>query len=298
MTVVPDNVSQDNNQRSLTTLEIVFNRLFAILLILTTIPFFLNILTLPTIIFFGIFAIFLFFSKKYHLFANIIFLIIAAGVYFAPLPIGWGWFQQLKELRLGGFNFNISPLFFVAPLIYISFSVRNVLGNILAYFKIGIASRNVYYLISLFIVLTTLVAYPIFDSVRLRSQSLGAQGSGDLGLIVLRQTLTFIDQYHKEDGFTARFDPSTKKYIYRLHLIKPLDQNLQFTKVETDGDKINFITDSRVTCLGCQRNINTPNGLIFPAGKDIDFIITSDQLIKIIKFIEMGDKPDEFVFWK
>jgi len=287
----------DKNQFSLTTLEIVFNRIFAILLILASIPFFLNILTLPTIILFTVFGIFLCFSKKYHLSANIIFFIFALGVYFIPVPIGWGWFSQLKELRLGGFNFNISPLFFVAPLIYISFSVRNVLGNIFAYFKTGTALRNVYFLVTLTVVLLTLLAYPLLDPFRLRDQSLGAQGNGDLGLIVLRQTLTFIDQYHKEDGFTARFDSSTKKYIYRLRLIKPLEKDLQFTKVETDGEKINFITDSRVECLNCQK-VGDPYGLVFPAGKDIDFIITSDRLIRIILFTETGDKPDEFVFWK
>lgn len=292
------NIETDNNHFLLTGLEITFNRLFAVLLVLITIPFFLNILTLPTIILFWIFGVFLFFSKKYYLFANIIFFTFALGVYFVPLPIGWGWFSQLKELRLNDFNFNIYPPFFIAPLIYISFSVRNILGNIQAYFKNSIQSRNVYYLISFFIVLVTLLAYPIFDSVRLRDQSLGAQGNGDLGLIVLKQTLTFIDQYHKEDGFTARFDPSTKKYIYRLRLNRPLDQDLQFTKIETDGDKINFLTDSRVTCLGCQKGVGTSYGLIFPAGKDIDFIITSDQLIRVIKFTETGDKPDEFVFWK
>lgn len=297
MTVVSNDVPQDKNQFSLTTLEIVFNRIFAGLLILVTIPFFLNILTLPTIILFTVFGIFLFFSKKYYLFANIIFFIFALGVYFIPLPIGWGWFSQLKELRLNSFNFNIYPPFFIAPLIYISFSVRNVLGNIFAYFKTNV-SRNIFYLISLFVVFTTLVAYPFLDPFRLRDQSLGAQGNGDLGMIVLRQTLTFIDQYHKEDGFTAKFEPSTKKYIYRLRLIKPLDQDLQFTKIETDSDKINFTNDSRVTCLGCQKNMNNPNSLIFPAGKDIDFIITSDLLIKVIKFTEMGDKVDEFVFWK
>ena len=69
-------------------------------------------------------------------------------------------------------------------------------------------------------------------------------------------------------------------------------------KVETDGEKINFTTDGRVNCFGCQKNLNTPNNLIFPAGKDIDFIITSDRMIKAINFTEPGDKVDEFVFWK
>lgn len=281
---------------SFTLLEIVFNRIFAVLLVLITIPFFLNILTLPTIILFWIFGVFLFFSKKYHLTANIIFFIFALGVYFVPLPIGWGWFSQLKELRLNNFNFNIFLPFFIAPLVYISFSVRNLIGNIFAYFKTSL-SRNVFYLISLFVVLATLVVYPFLDPIRLRGQSLPAQGGGDLGTVVLWQTLTFIDQYHKEEGFTARFDSSTKKYIYRLHLIKPLDSGLQFTKIETDGEKINFITDGRIQCLSCQK-VGDSYGLVFPAGKDIDFIITSNQLIKIIKFSEPGDKADEFVFWK
>ena len=101
--------------RPLAPLEITINRIFAVLLILTTIPFFLNILTLPTIILFTIFGIFLFFSKKYHLTANIIFFIFAVGVYLVPVPIGWGWFQQLKELRLGGFIFNIYTTLFHRP---------------------------------------------------------------------------------------------------------------------------------------------------------------------------------------
>ncbi|MFH1971277.1 MAG: hypothetical protein ABIJ05_02740 [Patescibacteria group bacterium] len=292
------NLNTDKDPLLLTTLEIVFNRIFGILLIIASIPFFINIFTLPTIILYIIFGIYLFFSKKYRLFASIVFFIFALGIYFIPLPIGWGWFSVLKELRLNAFRFNIPPFFLVAPIIYISFSVKNLLGNIYVYFKTGIVSRNVFYLTSLFIILVILLTYPFLDKVRLRPQSLSGQGGRDLSLIVIRQSLTFIDQYHKEDGFTARFDSSSKKYIYRLRLIKPLEKDLQFTKVETDGEKINFTTDSRVACLGCQKNMNTPNSLIFPAGKDIDFIITSDQLIRVINFTESDNKANEFVFWK
>ncbi|MCX6816335.1 MAG: hypothetical protein NTZ93_00445, partial [Candidatus Beckwithbacteria bacterium] len=71
-----------------------------------------------------------------------------------------------------------------------------------------------------------------------------------------------------------------------------------FTKVETDGEKINFTTDNRVKCLNCQKGISDPFSLVFPAGKEIDFIITSDQLIKSITFTEPEDKVAEFVFWK
>ena len=290
-----------NSKFALTPLEVAFNRLFAVLLVLTTIPLLLNIRTLPTIVIFIVFACFLLFGKKYRLFVNIIFLIFALGVYFIHFTlIDWGLFRYLKEFRLGGFDFlNIDSIFCIAPLIFISFSVRNFLGNILAYFKTSKVSRNVYYFISLFIVLATLLAYPFLDSVKLRDQSFPpAQGTGDLSVIVIRQTLTFIDRYHKEDGFTSRFDSSTKKYIYRLRLLESLNKDLQFTKVETDGEKINFTTDGRVKCLNCQKNTGDPYSLVFPAGKDIDFIITSDQLIRVIKFTEPGDKVAEFVFWK
>ena len=296
---VPEKISQDKNQLSLTTLEIALNRLFAILLVLSIVPYLLTNFLTPTIIIYIVFVFFLWFGKKHHPFANIIFFIIALNVYFIPMEsIGWGLFRYLKEFRFNGFDFlNIDLICFIAPLIFISFSVKNVLSNIFAYFKTSTVSRNAY-LISLVIVLVTLVAYPFLDSVKLRDQSFPAQGTGDLSIIVLRQTLTFIDRYHKEDGFTSRFDSSTKKYIYRLRLIKPLDKDLQFTKVETDGEKINFITDNRVECSNCQKDISDPFGLVFPAGKDIDFIITSDQLIKAIKFTEPGDKVADFVFWK
>jgi len=285
------------DKSSLTLIEIIFNRLFAFLLILSTVPYLLNIFTIPTIILFVIFGLFLWFGKKYHLFMNIIFLIFALGVYFIPLPIGWGFFRGLKEFRLNGFNFVFSVLFIIPQFIFVSFTVRNVLGNIFVYFKTSI-SHCFFYFVSLFAVFTIILAYPLFDSVKLRNQSFPAQGNGDLVSIVLRQSLTFKDQYHQEDSFTSRIDPSTKKYIYRLRLTKPLTNNIQFTKVEIDNEKINFTTDSRVICLSCQKDIGRPYSLVFPADKNIDFIIESNQLIRVIIFTESGDKMDEFTFWE
>ena len=282
----------------LTPLEIIFNRLFAVLLIVSTLPLLLNPFTIPTVVILMVFACLLIFSKKYHLVINVIFLIFALAVYFIPIPpLAWGFFRNLKEFRLGGFSFVFPILFLIPQFVFVSFAVRNVLGNIFAYFKTSI-SQKVFYLISLFVVFTIILVYPLFDTVKLRNQSFPAQGNGDLGLIVLRQTLTFIDQYHQEDGFTSKIDPSTKKYIYRLRLIKPLTNEVRFTKVETDNEKINFTIDSRVMCLNCQKDTGSPFGLVFPADKNIDFIITSDKLIRVIIFTESGDKTDEFAFWK
>lgn len=268
----------NDNQRSLTTLEFVFNRIFAVLLVLSLIPYFLTNFLTPVIIIYIVFAPFLWFGKKYHPFANIIFLILALGVYFIPMEtLGLGLFRYLKGFRLGGFNFlDMSSLCFITPLIFVSFSIKNILNNIFTYFKTSTALRNKYFLATLTVVSVILSAYPFLNPFRLRDQSFPAQGTGDLGLIVLKQSLTFIDQYRKEDGFTSRFDPSSKKYIYRLLLLKQLSKDIQFTKVETDGEKINFITDSWVKCLNCQKDEGDSYGLVFPAGKDIDFIITSD----------------------
>jgi len=297
----PQTMVSGKNRFALTTLEIVFNRIFAVLLVLSAVPLILNPLTIPTIIIFVIFALFLWFSKKYHLVANIIFLIFALGIYFIQIPpIAWGVFRGLKEFRIGGFNFyQITMLFCAAPLIFISFSVRNILGNIFAYFKTNF-SRNVFYLLSLFIVFVTVPAYPLLDSVKLRdrTRNVNIAVGGDLSLIFTQQSLTFIDRYNMAGNFTSRFDSSTKKYIYHLQLLEPLKKDIQFTKVETDGEKINFTTDNRVQCLNCEKDISNPYGLSFPANKGIDFIIVSDQLIKTIKFTEPEDKVDEFVFWK
>lgn len=289
----------------LTPLEIALNRIFAVLLVLTTIPFFLSILTIPTIVLFGIFGIFLFFSKKYHLFTNIIFLILAAGVYLIPLPIGWGVYHSLKEIRLGGFNFYTVPAFFnVATLIFVTFAVRNILGNIFAYFKTTTASRNLYYFISFVVVLITLMAFPFFDSVKLRERAFEDDGGGGkLPFVLTKQELNCgstsgcsSTAYSRD--YTARFDSTSNKYVYRLNLKDPLTESIVFIAVEVDGKNINFITDSRVTCLNCQKNMRESYGLIFPAGKDIDFIITSDQLIRNIKFTEQGNIVDDFFFWK
>ena len=300
--VVSGDISHDKNQLLLTPLEITFNRLFAILLILTSMPLLLNMLTLLTIIIFTIFAIFLWFGKKYRLFANIIFLIFALGIYFIPIPpIAWGVFRTLKGLRLGGFDFlKIDSIFCIAPLIFVTFAVKNVLGNIFAYFKTSTVWRNVYFMTSLFIVFATLLAYPFLDNVRLSERAVeDDSGDNKLSFILTKQEL-------KHDGgstslsrdYTARFDPVSNKYVYRLYLEDPLSESIAFTAVETDGEKINFLTDNRVKCLNCQKNTGDPFGLVFPASNDIDFIISSDQLIKAIKFTESGDKVAEFVFWK
>lgn len=286
---------------ALTAPEMVLNRLFAVLLILSSIPLLLNILSLPTVIIFIVFAFFLWFGKKYHPVVNFFFFIVALGIYFVPIPpISWGFFRALKEFRLNGFSFSF-PIIFLLPLfIFTSFSVRNVLGNILAYFKTGTAWRNVFYLISLFIVSAALLAYPFFDSVKLRDQTenVNTAVGGDLPLVYTRQSLTFINRYTMAGDFTSKFDSSSKKYIYNLRLQEPLAKDIQFIKVEADSKKINFKTDGHVKCLNCQNNPRDPYNLVFPAGKDIDFIITSDQLIKVIKFTEPGDKTAEFVFWK
>ena len=80
-----------------------------------------------------------------------------------------------------------------------------------------------------------------------------------------------------------------------MYLKYPLDESTEFIAVETNGEKINFTTD-RVKCLNCQKNKSDPYGLVFPAGKDIDFIITSDKLIINIKFTEQGNKVADFIF--
>lgn len=285
----------------LTTPEMVLNRLFAVLLILSSIPLLLNILSLPTIIIFVAFALFLWFGKKYHPVINFFFFIIALGIYFVPIPpISWGFFRALKEFRLNGFNFSFSIIFLLPLFIFTSFSVRNVFGNILAYFKTGTAWRNVFYFISLFIVSVALLAYPLLDSIKLRdrTENVNTAVGGDLPLVYTRQSLIFIDRYTMAGDFTSKFDSSNKKYIYYLRLAEPLAKSIQFTEVEMDGKKINFITDSRAECLNCRKDNDNPYSLVFPAGKDINFIITSDSLIKVIKFTEPEDKAAEFVFWK
>lgn len=285
---------------ALTNMEVFFNRLFAVFLVLLALPLLLNILTLPTVILFIIFSLFLCFSKKYHLFVNIIFLIFALGIYFVPIPpIAWGFFRSLKEYRLSGFVFSFPILWLIPLSIFISFAVRNLLGNIFIYLKTGV-SRHVFYLTSLFIVFALVLAYPLLDSVKLRDRTanINTAASGDLGIIYTKQTLTFLDRYTMAGDFTSKFDSASKKYVYQLRLTEPLAKDIQFTKVEADGQKINFLAGNWAKCLNCQKDTNNPFGLVFPAGKNIDFTLISDKLIKVIIFTELGEKTDEFIFWE
>jgi hypothetical protein len=291
---------------SLTSKEIMFNRLFAVLLIVSTVPLLLNLLNVPTMVLFALFALFIFFSKKYHLFINIIFLAFALGVYFVPLPIGWGLFLSLKEFRFNGFEFHQFPFFlFLAPLIFVSLVARNVFGTILCYFKLGISQRNLLYFIFLIVVAITVLAYPFLDSFKLRARAMEDDDGGSrLAYVLTKQELKIKPGESGSSStalsrdYTAQYDSVNNKYIYRLNLEDPMVESIAFTAVEVDGEKINFQTDSRVDCPHCQMGINDPYSLIFPAGQQVDFIISSNYFIKTIKFYELGGKIAKFVFWK
>jgi len=111
------------DRRVLTRTELIFNRLLAILLILSTPLLLFNIFTIPTVVIFVLFALFLLFAKRYHSVINIIFLMIALGVYLLPLPIGWGLFLGLREWRMGGFIFHPIIIFFLSfPISFYLFS--------------------------------------------------------------------------------------------------------------------------------------------------------------------------------
>lgn len=297
-----------NDPRAFTPLEIAFNRLFAVLLILSYAPLLLlNSFTVPTAVIFALFALFLFFAKRYHPVINFVFALIALGVYFVPLPIGWGLFLGLREWRMGGFIFHqVIIFFYLSPFIFISLAARNVLGNILSFFKPSTRGRNLLFFISLITVMTTILAYPLLSSLKLRQKAMeNTTGNSALSLAITKQELKIEPGKSGSSStalarrcYTASLDPVSNKYVYRLYLEDPLSKSIVFTAVETDGEKINFATDRRVTCLNCQKDKSNPYRLVFPAGKSVDFTITSDQWIKTIKFTELKDNWAEFVFWK
>ncbi len=255
---------------------------------------------------FAIFALFLFFSKKYHLFINIIFLLFALGVYFVPIPIDWGLFLGLKEIRFNGFIFHPIILFFyLAPLIFVSLAVRNILSNIFAYFKPSENSRNTFYFISLISLIIIVLVYPLVDSIKLRNRAMeDDEGNSKLSYFLTKQEMEIKPGKSGSSSsalsrdYTARFDPVSQKYIYRLNLVDPLTESITFTTIKTDGEKINFVNDQRIVCASCQINNNDPNSLVFPVNKSVDFIISSNRFIKTIEFVELQDKIAKFIFWK
>ncbi|MDD5696889.1 MAG: hypothetical protein PHO90_02875, partial [Candidatus Pacebacteria bacterium] len=138
------------NRFVLTEPEIMYNRFFAVLLIISAPLLLLNMLNVPTVVIIGLFALFLLFAKRYHPIVNAIFLILALGVYFVPLPIGWGIHLSLREFKFSGYVFHQFMIFlYLSPLLFISLSVRNVLGNILSFFNPSVRQRNFLFFIFL-----------------------------------------------------------------------------------------------------------------------------------------------------
>jgi hypothetical protein len=145
---------------------------------------------------------------------------------------------------------------------------------------------------------TTILAYPLLSGVKLRSKPANMPITGRLSEVYTRQSLTFLDKYNMAGFFTAKFDTNTGKYVYNLQLKEPLNEEIQFKRVQIDNEQINFFTDNQVMCINCQKVSTEPNRLIFPAGHGVDLTITNYQLIKVIKFTEPDDKITEFVFWQ
>ncbi len=290
----------------LTPLEITFNRLFAVLLILSAPLLLFNPSTVPTVVIFAGFALFLLFAKRYHPVVNFLFLILALGVYFIPIPIGWGLHLGLREFKFGGYVLHQMILFFyLSPFIFITLSARNVLGNILSYFNPSSRWRNIFYFLSLMTVMTAILAFPLLSNIELRQRAMeNTTGSSALSLAITMQELKLEPGENASSSalarryYTARFDPVSNVYIYRLYLEDPLSQSIVFSSVETDGEKINFATDRRIDCANCQKDESDFYRLVFPAGSTVDFIITSDQFIKTIEFTESNQSVASYSFWK
>jgi hypothetical protein len=293
-----DNAKEDRLR--LTSIEVSSNRFFAVLLVLVTIPYFMNILTVPTIVFYFSFACFLWFGKKYRLLTAIIFLMIALVIFFFNIePLGWGLYRMLRGVKFGVIVMNrFDGVFYAAPIIFTALAVRNLLSNIFVRFNPSISWRNYFYWGSLIIMLALVPGYPLLTGIRLRANTANVPINGRLSEVYTRQSLSFLDKYNMAGLFTSKYDTSTRKYVYHLQLKEPLKEDIQFTKVETDNEKMNVFSDKRVECINCQKSPVDSFGLVFPAGKNIDFIVRSDQVIKIIKFTETDDKTTEFIFWK
>ena len=108
----------EKEQRLASVTETIIRRLFGFILLITTIPFFLNIITLPTIIIFLTFAIYCLKSRRYRLVWEIFWVVLALLIYFVSIPpIGWGVYPALKATRLsldtgGIYLFGGAPLIF------------------------------------------------------------------------------------------------------------------------------------------------------------------------------------------
>jgi len=128
----------ETGQRLASVTETIIRRSFGFILLVATIPLFLNIITLPTIILFLTFAIYCLKSRRYHLGWEIFWVVLALLIYFASItPIAWGVYPALKASRLSplldtsGVGGLFTYVFTITPLIYCSLALF-LLGSDLA----------------------------------------------------------------------------------------------------------------------------------------------------------------------
>lgn len=228
----------ETGQRLASTTETVIRRLFGFFLLITTIPLFLNIITLPTIIIFLTFAIYCLKSRRYRLGWEIFWVVLAFLIYFVLItPIGWGIYPGLIAMRLSpppttgdtsGFVGFLLYMPFVITLTFCSLALFLLINDLANRFKKIRQTywRNILPLFILLLIVVCLVSAPFISKIVVEpgygNYNRGGSGGG----------------IEKSPSPELKFDQRQNLWTYNFQMKNNLQDEAEIEKIFGDKSEI------------------------------------------------------------
>lgn len=278
-------------QRLASSGETIIRKLFGFILLIATIPFFLNIITLPTIIIFLTFAIYCLKSRRYRLGWEIGWVGLALLIYFLPItPLAWGIYPGLKASRLspllntGGIGGLFIYVFAIAPLIFCTLTLF-LLGSDLAsrFKKISqTAWRNLLPIILFLLVAAYFGLLPFISKIVIKPGYGSFNRSGNYGNIEMPPSPEL------------KFDQQQNLWTYNFPMKNNLQDEAEIEKIFGDKSEIPLSVGENIKIEGA---VFANGKILIKPGQKAVITILSPKPFGLITF-QGKNTSVAYDFWK
>ena len=281
----------ETGQRLASVTETIIRKSFGSILLIATIPFFLNIIALPTIIIFLTFAIYCLKSRKYRLGLEIFWILLAGLIYFVPItPIAWGVYLGLKATRLapeldtGSIDILFHYIFVIAPIIFCSLALFLLANDLASRFKKIRQTywRNILTLFFLPLVVAYFVFAPFISKIVVEpgygSFTRGGSGGG----------------IEKEPSPELKFDKQQNLWTYNFQMENNLQDEAEIEKIFGDKSEIYMSIDKNIKIEGA---VFENGKILIKPGQKAVITILSQKPFGIITF-QGKNASVAYDFWK
>ncbi|MDO8886830.1 hypothetical protein [Candidatus Oleimmundimicrobium sp.] len=275
----------ETGQRLASVTETIIRRSFGFILLIATIPFLLNIITLPTIIIFLTFAIYCLKSRQYRLGWEIFWVVLALLIYFVPItPIGWGVYANLKVTRLSPLLDLGIYLFGPAPLIFCTLALFLLSSDLTSRFKkISLTAwRNILPIILFLLAAAYFGLSPFISKIVVEPGYGSFNRSGNYGNIEMPPSPEL------------KFDRQQNLWIYNFQMKNNLQDEAEIEKIFGDKSEIPLSIGENIKIEGA---VFANGKILIGSGQRTVITILSLKPFGIITF-QGKNTSVAYDFWK